>query len=96
MGERVARCIKWQGVLLMTAMVVALNAGAAETSDTESDDGTAGTARYLQEEQFRQEQQRMQDHRDAQRESSNARQQDVQNRIQRRRDEMMREMNQKP
>ena len=95
MGVR-ARRVKSHRLLLIPAIVIALNAGAAETSDTEREDGAVGTARYLQEEQFRQEQQRMQDHRDAQRESSSTRQQDLQNRIQQRRDEMMREMNRKP
>ncbi|MQX51905.1 hypothetical protein [Alcanivorax sediminis] len=69
---------------------------AAESASAVWQPGPDATSEYLREEQSLREQERLQDHRDAQREQSNARQQDLHNRIQHRRDDMIREMNRKP
>lgn len=67
---------------------------AAPTGSAEPD--PVATERYLQEEQFQRERQRMQDQRELLRDTDRARQQDLQDRIQQRRDDMIREMNRQP
>lgn len=81
--------------LLVVALVVS-PVGAAESETEKGRSNAAETADYLRQEQWDREQQQLQDHRDAQREQSNARQQDLHNRIQQRRDDMIRDMNKKP
>ena len=81
--------------LLMAALAVS-PVGAAESEAEKARAGASETADYLRQEQWNREQQQLQDHRDAQREQSNARQQDLHNRIQQRRDDMIRDMNRKP
>ena len=81
--------------LLMAALAVS-PVGAAELEAEKVRAGASETADYLRQEQWNREQQQLQDHRDAQREQSNARQQDLHNRIQQRRDDMIRDMNRKP
>lgn len=81
---------------LLVAALVLSPVSAAESETEKGRSNTSETADYLRQEQWDREQQQLQDHRDAQREQSNARQQDLHDRIQQRRDDMIRDMNKKP
>lgn len=77
-------------------VTVSTQVGASEPVSNDARSDSTATSDYLFEEQRQREQQQMENHREAQREQFDARQRDLQDRVQQRRDEMMRGLNSSP
>ena len=88
------KVVKRAALLIMLLPLTSV--GAAETASSSTSPGAAARDEALREDQRLREQQQLQDQRGAQRQRFETRQQDLHNRIRRRSDDMIRDMNRKP